>query len=391
MKSAFITWIDDSFQASEELMFCLTMLRKKIPSDVDVYIQKSEMYYIPTVSDILSAINCNYYDFLFIAVKPDFIISAGSCSCMIHLLMQRNDMDCILPLSIHDRKDIPEFSLYYTLSGFEKLALVLNSKQSAFTEKKNCLSPLFLLRIRTLMMLPPEAPVNEIMSTIHPQKITSTYHALLHSFSSYYGADRTELLHLIPQGISSMLDIGCATGNFGRAVKNKVGCKVVGIDLNPYEAEIARQYLDTVITGDFLNVPMDEQFDCIACLDIIEHICSTAAFLEKARMLLKEKGYLLVSIPNIGHWSIVEDLMMGRWDYVPAGIQCISHLRFFTKKSVTSLLEDTGFDILIIEEQKGDMPDYFKNILDVLKQSPLDIDQESLSSYGYQLLARKKT
>lgn len=197
------------------------------------------------------------------------------------------------------------------------------------------------------------------------------------------------MVHLLPAGVHSVLDIGCAGGHFGKNIREKTGCRVVGIEINFQEAKRAAKYLDRVITGDFLSVDIDETFDCVSCLDVIEHIGHPDRFLEKVEKLLNERGYLLCSIPNVGHWSIVADLLAGRFDYVPAGVLSVSHLRFFTEKTARSLIENAGFDILFVECQKAPIPARMAKGLHLLEQHDMEIDIENLSCLGYYILAQK--
>ena len=45
-------------------------------------------------------------------------------------------------------------------------------------------------------------------------------------------------------------------------------------------------------------------------------------------------GRLVLSVPNVGHWAVVEDLLAGRWDYLPIGLLCYTHYRFFTRRTL---------------------------------------------------------
>ena len=61
------------------------------------------------------------------------------------------------------------------------------------------------------------------------------------------------------------------------------------------------------------------------------------------RRLLRPGGRIVLSIPNVGHYSVVEDLLAGRWDYLPIGLLCYTHFRFFTRATLASWLERLGF------------------------------------------------
>jgi hypothetical protein len=59
-------------------------------------------------------------------------------------------------------------------------------------------------------------------------------------------------------------------------------------------------------------------------------------------------GRLVASIPNVRYFFNVVDLAVhGRWDYTDEGILDRTHLRFFTRSSMTRLLEECGYDQVI--------------------------------------------
>ena len=54
---------------------------------------------------------------------------------------------------------------------------------------------------------------------------------------------------------------------------------------------------------------------------------------------------IIVSVPNIANIVIRLSLLFGRFDYGDRGILDRTHLRFFTLKTITKLLQETGFNI----------------------------------------------
>ena len=71
--------------------------------------------------------------------------------------------------------------------------------------------------------------------------------------------------------------------------------------------------------------------------------------LKRFHTLLVDGGYLVLSVPNIGHWSVVKALLKGQFQYIPLGLLCIGHLRWFTESSIREALTDAGFLIEIVE------------------------------------------
>src|ERR1700712_3242576 len=77
----------------------------------------------------------------------------------------------------------------------------------------------------------------------------SSQSALAARAGAYEGA-RPEVQALVPREARRVLDLGCAAGALGAALKERQAIEVVGVELDPdYAAEAARR-LDRVVTGD---------------------------------------------------------------------------------------------------------------------------------------------
>jgi 2-polyprenyl-3-methyl-5-hydroxy-6-metoxy-1,4-benzoquinol methylase len=168
-----------------------------------------------------------------------------------------------------------------------------------------------------------------------------------------------------------VLDVGCATGFFGKALAAQ-GCAVTGVEFEPQAAAEARAHLDEVVEAD-LNVTAladifaDREFDAIVFGDVLEHLMDPDAVLRSAVQLLAAGGAIVMSIPNVAHGSLRLALLQGRWDYLETGLLDRTHLRFFTHESVVAMVVGAGLDIT----------DLRGTILDPLG-CEVEIDDESL-------------
>ena len=68
--------------------------------------------------------------------------------------------------------------------------------------------------------------------------------------------------------------------------------------------------------------------------------------------LATEEGVVVASVPNVGHWTIIDDLMRGRFDYVPYSLLSGTHLRFFTRATLEDLFEASGYRVVAIEGRR---------------------------------------
>jgi 2-polyprenyl-3-methyl-5-hydroxy-6-metoxy-1,4-benzoquinol methylase len=179
---------------------------------------------------------------------------------------------------------------------------------------------------------------------------------------SYFGHTRPEIMPLVPATISSAMDVGCARGYFGKALKEKFGCVVWGIEPNREAAENARASLDHVI-NDIFSDRLDlkgKKFDVIFFNDVLEHLVDPAEALRIARNHLSDNGCVIASIPNILHFETLFKIIKDRdWKYEEAGVMDKTHLRFFTRKSMIRLFEENGFRVDLIQ---GINPYFFRFI-----------------------------
>lgn len=176
----------------------------------------------------------------------------------------------------------------------------------------------------------------------------------------YFGNLRPEMMKFVPLGLGRVLELGCGSGVFGAALKRNGIREVVGIELSPSAARVARERLDRVIAADIerdtLDLPSDG-FDCLVCNDVLEHLADPWAALNKLRPHLRADGWLIVSIPNVRHHRVVRRLIWpGQWRYEDDGILDRTHLRFFTRESARELVESAGFRI---ERMEGINPTSF--------------------------------
>lgn len=168
--------------------------------------------------------------------------------------------------------------------------------------------------------------------------------SIAHSFSNYYRHPRMDLIDLIPDHVRFVLDVGCAEGAIGRYLKqHRTGIICVGIEPDPTAAGEAQKDYDRVYVQPVENTVLPERFDCIVCGDILEHLIDPQNVLKMFHAFLHDQGILVGSVPNIGHWSVIRELMKGRFQYVPAGILCRDHLRFFTEDSLRNMLRNSGY------------------------------------------------
>jgi len=185
---------------------------------------------------------------------------------------------------------------------------------------------------------------------------TTTPEIFLDMSSSRYETvprdDRYDRAHLLQEFVGKncrVLELGCSTGYISRLLKQN-GCRVVGIESDRSAAHLAASICDQVILADLngseWTEQLEEQFDVVLMGDVLEHLVHPDQVLRTARKLLVPGGVVVVSLPNIVHWSQRMKTLVGRFNYQSVGLLDHTHLRFFTVRTALALIENSGYRIL---------------------------------------------
>ncbi len=160
---------------------------------------------------------------------------------------------------------------------------------------------------------------------------------------------------------STVLDIGCSSGNLGNVIKQETNSAVVGVEIDVEDAKRAEKVLDKVYTVNLEaeDIPADlkgQRFDYIIFVDVIEHFVTPVDTLKKIKDLLKPSGKVLFSIPNMAHMSVRLMLLDGKFTYGETGLLDKTHLHFYDKEEVCRVFEDSGYEIETFDWVSRDYP-----------------------------------
>ena len=164
-------------------------------------------------------------------------------------------------------------------------------------------------------------------------------------------ANSASLLLRSVKPYTTVLEFGADNGYMTQYLKETLKCKVHIVEINQENAEIAKQYADSCLMGDhdgdiekYLWTGI-EKCDHIIFADVLEHLTNPWKALHESSKLLKENGTILISVPNVGHNSVIIDLINNKFDYRELGLLDNTHLRFFTRISLTRMVQDLGLQI----------------------------------------------
>ncbi len=158
------------------------------------------------------------------------------------------------------------------------------------------------------------------------------------------------LSSMIPVG-ARILDVGCGTGSVSAHIVANRRASLIGLEPDDARAARARQRGLTVLKAELTPEIIAElgRFDIVLFADLLEHLPDPFSLLQMAKSALSPGGRILISVPNVAHWSVRTELAMGDFAYRDYGIMDATHLRWFTEASLRSFLENAG---LTIEAQR---------------------------------------
>jgi GT2 family glycosyltransferase/2-polyprenyl-3-methyl-5-hydroxy-6-metoxy-1,4-benzoquinol methylase len=167
---------------------------------------------------------------------------------------------------------------------------------------------------------------------------------------SYYEYERPEVVALVPSTARNVLELGCASGALGAALKRRQSCRVTGIEYVADVAQRAHGRLDRVIAGDCETLDFDAlfepgEFDCLIAADVLEHLRDPEAILARLKPFLSHDATVVTSIPNVRNYAVLQSALEGNWTYQDAGILDRTHLRFFTRREIDAMFARLGFDL----------------------------------------------
>ncbi len=172
-------------------------------------------------------------------------------------------------------------------------------------------------------------------------------------------ASHQTILGMLERDRQPVLDIGCGAGYLAEALAVR-GNRVVGVDERRAPGVEGR-------VSEFLQVDLDRDpipwtgppFSYVILGDVIEHLRDPARLLAQCHRLLADDGRLVVSVPNVAHWSVRLALLFGRFPYAAKGILDRSHLRFYTLGSVRAELEAAGFAVERVQTTTSPLEELF--------------------------------
>ncbi len=210
-------------------------------------------------------------------------------------------------------------------------------------------SPVYAVRREVLRSLPADLPLDSVPAAARARGLRAAVDpcAYLHRYGAMDASAREDLAARVPSGAASVLDVGCSQGATAPALRARGVTRIVGIEPDAEDAAEAARVYDRVLSTPLEDVAEDwtGAFDAVLFGDVLEHLEDPSDALARVRPWLSPRGVVIASVPNSGHWSIVDDLLRGRFDYVPYSLLSGTHVRLFTRRTLIDLFEASGYRV----------------------------------------------
>ena len=138
----------------------------------------------------------------------------------------------------------------------------------------------------------------------HFDHIASEYDEFKRKNQYYYDSIKNLVLKISGRlNYSSVLDIGCGTGELLNHLNPKTG---MGVDISPEMIRLAKRKFHKYEfnASDFDKIDMKKEFDLIIIIDVIEHLGNINKTFSKIRSISKENTKIIISSPSY-YWKLV--------------------------------------------------------------------------------------
>ena len=179
----------------------------------------------------------------------------------------------------------------------------------------------------------------------HTDSANSPINIIYKLVRGYTLSQKTKLITRLNNGVGSMLDYGCGTGDFVKSCREK-GWQAFGLEPDNDAREIAASKNPSSILNDLKDVP--ENLDIISTWHVVEHISTINKTLKSLVKKLKVGGHLIIAVPN--HRSYDAEKYQENW----AAYDVPRHLYHFDNDSMEYLAHQIQLKIVSVMPMKFD-------------------------------------
>lgn len=136
----------------------------------------------------------------------------------------------------------------------------------------------------------------------------------------------------------TLLDVGSGSGALMQASK-KFGLISKGIEPSKSLQKLAIKKNLDVILGTLPSKRLNEKFDFVTLIDVIEHVNDPESLLKEINTVLKLNGKLFLVTPDVN--SFFSKFLKFKWWHFR-----VAHVGYFNQKTLNILIEKCGYEII---------------------------------------------
>ena len=170
-----------------------------------------------------------------------------------------------------------------------------------------------------------------------------------------------------------VVDIGCGNGALCHELAKR-GYEVVGCEPSAESLRFAQDAAPQLVFHE-LGVDDDpstignESFDVAIATEVIEHLVRPRNLPRFAKQLLRPGGHLIISTPYHGYLKNLILTLANRWDAHLNPFWDGGHIKFWSYKTLSQLLNETGFRVVRFIGA-GRLPFLWKSMIVVAQKPP---------------------
>jgi ubiquinone/menaquinone biosynthesis C-methylase UbiE len=143
-----------------------------------------------------------------------------------------------------------------------------------------------------------------------------------------------------------VLDVGCGDGFVTNLISKFPGvAEIFGLDISQTAINIGKSKYTHIKfeVGSVTNLPFAANyFDVITAIEVVEHINNTEQLFKEFNRVLRLNGRLFITTTD---FNLLKKIIIALFFWERYFYPTNPHIRFFTKKTLSAMLAEHGFEI----------------------------------------------
>jgi len=219
-----------------------------------------------------------------------------------------------------------------------------------------------------------------------------------HNYEYQVGMDEesapARVVRIVGEG-KRVMEVGAGPGSITRLLTSVSKCRVTALEIDSEAIEKLALFCERVYQVDLNDkswhaaIESNGGFDVVVAADVLEHVYDPLNVLSAMKKFLASDGYMVISVPHVGHSAVHACLLDENFEYGDFGLLDRTHIRFFGIKNIQNLFEDAGLKIVHAEFVVRD-PGYTEFAVQWSRISPEIRNALATNPYGsvYQVVVK---